>query len=73
MTTIAPQLTAAPTLDQQKGMLQLKGYFPGRPVQINFEVLYQVVSGRWRLFGLSVQTSNSTGVTGDTNTSPNKK
>ena len=54
-------------------MLQLKGYFPGRPVQINFEVLYQVVSGRWRLFGLSVQTSNSTGVTGDTNTSPNKK
>jgi len=52
---IAPQLTEAPTLDQQKGMLHLKGYFPGQPVQINFEMLYQAVEGRWQLFGLSVQ------------------
>jgi hypothetical protein len=36
-------------------MLRLKGYFPGQPVQINFEMLYQAVDGRWRLFGLSVQ------------------
>jgi hypothetical protein len=55
VTVIAPQLTEAPALDQQKGMLHLKGYFPGQPVQINFEVLYQSVGGRWRLFGLSVQ------------------
>jgi hypothetical protein len=27
---IAPQLTEPPTLDQQKGMLHLKGYFPSR-------------------------------------------
>jgi hypothetical protein len=52
---IAPQVTEAPTLDQQKGMLHVKGYFPGRPVQIDFDVLYQVVGGKWRLFGLSVQ------------------
>jgi hypothetical protein len=52
---IAPQLSEAPTLDQAKGMLHLKGYFPGTPVQINFEMLYQAVGGRWRLFGLSVQ------------------
>jgi hypothetical protein len=55
VTVIAPQLTEPPGLDQQKGMLHLKGYFPGNPVQINFEVLYQSVGGRWRLFGLSVQ------------------
>ena len=55
VTVIAPQLTEPPSLDQQKGMLHLKGYFPGNPVQINFEVLYQSVGGRWRLFGLSVQ------------------
>ena len=55
VTTIAPQLTEAPALDQQKGMLHLKGNFPGQPVQINFEMLYQAVNGRWRLFGLSVQ------------------
>jgi hypothetical protein len=52
---IAPQLTEAPTLDQQKGMLHLKGFFPGQPVQINFEMLYQAVEGGWQLFGLSVQ------------------
>lgn len=52
---IAPQLTEPPGLDQQKGMLRLKGYFPGQPVQINFEMLFQAVEGRWRLFGLSVQ------------------
>src|SRR5262245_26737983 len=32
---IAPQLTEPPGLDQAKGMLRLKGYFPGQPVQIN--------------------------------------
>jgi hypothetical protein len=55
VSVIAPQLTEAPTLDQQKGMLHLKGYFPGQPVQINFELLYQAIDGRWQLFGLSVQ------------------
>ena len=52
---IAPQLTQTPTLDQEKGMLHLKGYFPGQPVPINFELLYQAVNGQWRLFGISVQ------------------
>lgn len=52
---IAPQLSEPPGLDEQKGMLRLKGYFPGDQVQINFEMLYQAVDGRWRLFGLSVQ------------------
>jgi hypothetical protein len=28
-------------------------------VQINFEVLYQSVGGRWRLFGLSVQPASA--------------
>ena len=57
---IAPQLSEPPALDQQKGMLHLKGYFPGEPVQIDFELLYQAVDGRWRLFGLSVQPGTPT-------------
>ena len=57
VSVITAQLTEAPTLDQAKGMLHLKGYFPGQPVQINFEMLYQVVEGRWRLFGISVNPS----------------
>jgi hypothetical protein len=59
VTVITPQLTEQPSLDHEKGMLRLKGYFPGEPVQINFELLYQAVDGRWRLFGLSVQPSSS--------------
>ena len=58
---IAPQLTQPPGLDQSKAMLHLKGYFPGQPVQINFELLYQAVNGNWRLFGISVQPGTPTG------------
>ena len=57
---IAPQLTEPPGLDQKNSMLRLKGYFPGQPVQINFELLFQAVNGRWRLFGLSVQPGPAT-------------
>lgn len=56
---MAPQLTAAPSIDPKSGMLHLKGYFPGQPVQLNFEVLYQPVAGRWRMFGLSVNPTTS--------------
>ena len=56
---LSPQLTEAPVLDQAKGMLNIKGYFPTTPVQINFEMLFQSVAGRWRLFGISVQPTNA--------------
>jgi hypothetical protein len=59
VSVITPQLTEAPSLDQEKGMLHLKGYFPGQPVQINFEVLYQSIGGRWQVFGLSVNPSQA--------------
>jgi len=36
-------------------MVDWGGYFPGQPAQINFELLYQAVNGRWRLFGIAVQ------------------
>jgi hypothetical protein len=52
---ITPRMTEDPTLDQHKGMLHVKGYFPGQPIEIDFEVLYQAIGGHWRLFGLSVQ------------------
>jgi hypothetical protein len=58
---LTPQLTEQPGLDQEKGMLHLKGYFPGEPVRINFELLYQAVDGQWRLFGIAVQPGASQG------------
>lgn len=51
----APQLTAAPALDGN-GMLRLTGIFPTRPLQINFDLLFENSGGQWRLFGISVAT-----------------
>ena len=51
----APQLTSAPHLDANK-MLRLTGVFPTRPLQINFDLLFQNVGGQWRLFGIAVAT-----------------
>ncbi len=50
----APQLTNPPV--DGGGMLRLTGLFPTRPLQINFDLLFQNVSGQWRLFGISVAT-----------------
>jgi hypothetical protein len=55
----APQLTAPPALDGN-GMLRLTGVFPTRPLQINFDLLFQNVGGQWRLFGISVATPQAT-------------
>jgi hypothetical protein len=51
----APQLTAPPALDPQN-MLRLTGFFPTRPLQINFDLLFQNVAGQWKLFAISVAT-----------------
>jgi hypothetical protein len=47
-----PQLVAGPVVDQN-GMIRMAGFFPMQPFQINFDVTYQQVNGRWRPFGLS--------------------
>ncbi len=51
---VSPQLLAKPAITAQ-GMLHIRGLFPTRPLQINFELLFQPVTGHWRLFGLSVK------------------
>ncbi|HYD15609.1 MAG TPA: hypothetical protein VEA77_04350 [Hyphomicrobium sp.] len=50
---IAPQLTELPAIDESR-RLKLKGYFPGQPVGIGFDLTFEVVQGSWRLFALSV-------------------
>ncbi len=51
----APKLTAPPHLENT-GLLRLTGYFPTRPLQINFDLLFENVGNEWRLFGISVAT-----------------
>jgi len=52
---LAPQLKAVPALDQ-RGFLHLAGYFPTKPQQIDFDLLFQVVANQWRLYGISIST-----------------
>src|SRR5262249_11024777 len=55
---IAPQLTAAPAIETN-GMLRLKGLFPTRPLQIDFDLAFENVGGQWRLFAVSVATTEA--------------
>ncbi|MDX7951237.1 hypothetical protein P7D22_08610 [Lichenihabitans sp. Uapishka_5] len=56
-----PQLTLLPQIESS-GDMHMKGFFPSVPVQINFELAYAPVAGRWRLSGISVGLDSSTPV-----------
>jgi len=51
----SPQLSRPPAIDD-KNMLRLTGFYKTAPQQVLFDILYQPVDGRWRLFGVSVGT-----------------
>ncbi len=50
---LAPTYLSAPQM-VQPDVLRVQGYFGLRPTAINFELFYQWVSGRWRVFGVSI-------------------
>jgi hypothetical protein len=50
---IDPQLTLLPQIEGN-GLMHMAGFFPSVPTQVNFELAYAPVDGRWRLFALSV-------------------
>ena len=50
---IEPQLTLLPQIEAN-GLMHMAGFFPSVPTQVNFELAFAPVGGRWRLFGLSV-------------------
>lgn len=52
---LAPRLSVPPNVNAG-GMLRLSGTIPTRPLQIDFDLLFQNVGGSWRLHGLSVAT-----------------
>ena len=52
---LQPRIEGKPRIDKQN-MLRLKGYFPTSPLRIKFDLIYQPVANRWRLFGISVNT-----------------
>jgi hypothetical protein len=51
-----PKLLRKPTINAE-GMLRVTGFFPTQPLQVDFDLVFQPVEARWRLFGISVGTS----------------
>jgi hypothetical protein len=58
ITVIDPKLARAAFINEQ-GMLRIIGFFPTKPEQVNFDLAFQPVNGQWRLFGISVKTSQA--------------
>jgi hypothetical protein len=55
---LAPKLPQSPSIDQNK-RLHIVGYFPGEPVQLNFELVFEAVANQWRVYGISVNPAKS--------------
>ena len=55
------RLSKQPTLNKN-GLLRLTGVIPTQPQQVNFDLLYQRVRNKWRIFGMAVDTSQSKAV-----------
>jgi hypothetical protein len=50
---LAPTYRSTPAF-VQPGILRVQGYFGLRPTAINFELYYQWIVGKWKLFGVSI-------------------
>ncbi len=52
-----PKLLRKPDIDAQ-GMLRATGHFATRP-RVNFDLMFEFARGKWRLFGMAVDTSET--------------
>lgn len=50
---VAPAYQFPPAI-VQGGLLRVRGTFPLRPATIGFDLLFQNISGQWRIFGIAV-------------------
>ena len=50
---VAPTYQFPPAIGQS-GLLRVRGTFPLRPATIGFDLLFQNISGQWRIFGIAV-------------------
>jgi hypothetical protein len=52
-----PQLDTVPQTDANK---VLTGYFPTRPLQMAFDLLFDSINGQWRVLEISITTPQAT-------------
>ena len=50
-----PKLYQRPAMSD-KGMIRVTGYFPTTPERVNFDLIFQPVHGKWRLYGIAANT-----------------
>jgi outer membrane biosynthesis protein TonB len=50
-----PKLYQRPAMSD-KGMIRVTGYFPTSPERVNFDLIFQPVHGKWRLYGIAANT-----------------
>jgi hypothetical protein len=50
---VTPELSETPTISPE-GRINLVGFFPTQPSQIQFRLVFEAVGGVWKPFGLSV-------------------
>ena len=55
---IDPQLNLLPQIEAS-GLMNMAGFFPSVPTQVNFDLAFAPVNGQWRLFGISVSIGQS--------------
>jgi hypothetical protein len=50
-----PKLYQRPQMND-RGMIRITGFFPTSPERVNFDLIYQPVQGKWRLYGIAANT-----------------
>jgi hypothetical protein len=50
-----PKLYQRPVIND-RGMMRITGFFPTAPERVKFDLIYQPVRGKWRLYGIAANT-----------------
>jgi hypothetical protein len=58
VTVLEPRLTVLPEI-APNGQMRMAGFFPSVPLQVNFELIFAPVDGRWRPFGIGITVGQS--------------
>ena len=55
---LSANLVREPSIDAN-GSLRLTGYFPSKPEQVNFNLAFQLIDGRWRFQSVAINTQRN--------------
>jgi hypothetical protein len=58
---LTPKLSNSPYIDAS-GRLHIEGFFPGEPVRIDFDLVFEPIANQWRLLGISVNPVKSAAI-----------